>query len=309
MPDTRSVSTGTGLSGGGALSADRTLALANTAVTAGAYGTASGVATFTVDAQGRLTAASTTAISITAASVSGLATSATTDTTNAGNITSGTLVAANGGTGQTSYTVGDLLYASGSTTLAKLAGVATGNALISGGVGTAPSFGKIGLATHVSGTLAVANGGTGGTDASTARTNLGLGTAATMAGPSGAIVGTTDTQTLSAKTLTNPTVTNYTETVATSTGSTTIDLANGTLFKVTTNGAVTITLPSSVAGKSFVVIVAYGGVHTITWAGGSTIKWLGGTTPTATSVNAKFDIFTFFCDGTNTYGSIFGQNF
>ena len=309
VPDTRSVSTGTGLSGGGALSADRTLALANTAVTAGAYGTASGVATFTVDAQGRLTNASTTAISITAAAVSGLATSATTDTTNAGNITSGTLVAANGGTGQTSYTVGDLLYASDSTTLAKLAGVATGNALISGGVGTAPSFGKIGLATHVSGTLAVANGGTGGTDASTARTNLGLGTAATKAGPTGDIVGTTDTQTLSAKTLTNPTVTNYTETLATSTGSTTINLENGTLFKVTTNGAVTITLPSSVAGKSFVVIVAYGGVHTVTWAGGSTLKWAGGTTPTATSVNAKFDIFTFFCDGTNTYGSIFGQNF
>jgi hypothetical protein len=39
--------------------------------------------------------------------------------------------------------------------------VATGNALISGGVNTAPSYGKIGLTTHVSGTLPVANGGTG----------------------------------------------------------------------------------------------------------------------------------------------------
>jgi hypothetical protein len=69
--------------------------------------------------------------------------------------------AANGGTGQSSYTVGDLLYASGSTTLSKLADVATGNALISGGVGVAPSWGKVGLTTHVSGTLPVANGGTG----------------------------------------------------------------------------------------------------------------------------------------------------
>ena len=80
--------------------------------------------------------------------------------------------AASGGTGQTSYTVGDLLYASGSTTLSKLADVATGNSLISGGVGVAPSWGKIGLTTHVSGTLPVASGGTGGTTASSARVNL-----------------------------------------------------------------------------------------------------------------------------------------
>lgn len=73
----------------------------------------------------------------------------------------GTLIPANGGTGLSSYAVGDLIYASASATLAKLAGVATGNALISGGVTTAPSWGKIGLTTHVSGTLPVANGGTG----------------------------------------------------------------------------------------------------------------------------------------------------
>ena len=80
---------------------------------------------------------------------------------------SGTLAAANGGTGQSSYTIGDLLYASGTTALSKLADVATGSALISGGVGTAPSWGKIGLTTHVSGTLPVANGGTGTTTAFT----------------------------------------------------------------------------------------------------------------------------------------------
>jgi hypothetical protein len=74
-----------------------------------------------------------------------------------------TLVATSGGTGQSSYAVGDLLYASTTTALSKLADVATGNALISGGVGVAPSWGKIGLTTHVSGTLPVANGGTGST--------------------------------------------------------------------------------------------------------------------------------------------------
>ncbi len=69
--------------------------------------------------------------------------------------------AADGGTGITSYAVGDIIYASGATTLSKLADVATGNALISGGVTTAPAWGKIGLTTHVSGTLPAANGGTG----------------------------------------------------------------------------------------------------------------------------------------------------
>ena len=74
----------------------------------------------------------------------------------------GTAVGAGfGGTGQSTYAVGDLLYASASTTLSKLADVATGNALISGGVTTAPSWGKIGLTTHVSGILPVANGGSG----------------------------------------------------------------------------------------------------------------------------------------------------
>lgn len=68
-----------------------------------------------------------------------------------------TIGAAYGGTGLTSYAIGDLLYANSTTTLAKLADVATGNALISGGVGAAPSWGKIGLATHVSGNLPVGN--------------------------------------------------------------------------------------------------------------------------------------------------------
>lgn len=66
-----------------------------------------------------------------------------------------------GGTNQTTYATGDLLQASASNTLSKLAAVATGNALISGGVTTASSWGKIGLTTHISGTLATGNGGTG----------------------------------------------------------------------------------------------------------------------------------------------------
>lgn len=103
----------------------------------------------------------------------------------------GTLPATNGGTGQTSYAVGDLLYASSTTALSKLADVATGNALISGGVSTAPAWGKIGLTTHVSGTLPVANGGTNATATPTAgAVAYGTGTAYafTSAGTSGQVL-------------------------------------------------------------------------------------------------------------------------
>ena len=80
-----------------------------------------------------------------------------------------TTIAVNkGGTGLTSYTVGDLIYASGPTTLSSLNDAATGNALISGGLATAPTWGKIGLTTHVSGTLPIANGGTNATATPTA---------------------------------------------------------------------------------------------------------------------------------------------
>jgi hypothetical protein len=116
--------------------------------------------------------------------------------------------------------------------------------------------------------------------------------------------------TINTATIVNPTITNYTETVYTATTATiTINLANGTIQEITLNANGTITLPSSVAGKSYTIIVTYSGSYSLTWAGGSTLKWAGGTTPTATATSGKYDIFNFYCDGTNTYGSVFGLSF
>ena len=93
-----------------------------------------------------------------------------------------------GGTGQSTYAIGDLLQGGATNTLTKLAAVATGNVLISGGVTTASSWGKVGLTTHVSGTLPIANGGTNSTATATAG-GVGYGTgtahAYTAAGTAG----------------------------------------------------------------------------------------------------------------------------
>jgi len=96
----------------------------------------------------------------------------TNKTFGSGTVFSTPIGVASGGTGLTSYTIGDMVYANTSSSLAKLPDVATGNALISGGVNAAPSYGKIGLTTHVSGTLPVANGGTGVTSSTGSGANV-----------------------------------------------------------------------------------------------------------------------------------------
>ena len=110
----------------------------------------------------------------------------------------GSVTAAKGGTGLTSYTAGDLLYANGASSLGKLAAASSGNVLLSG---TSPSWGKVGLTTHVNGTLPVANGGTGAASLTGILKGNGTGAVTTVTAPSGALVGTTDAQTLSNKTM------------------------------------------------------------------------------------------------------------
>jgi hypothetical protein len=79
VPTTETITAGTGLTGGGDLSAPRTIALANTAVTAGTYGSDSRSITQVVDAQGRLTNIYDQPIAIANTQVSGLGTASTKD--------------------------------------------------------------------------------------------------------------------------------------------------------------------------------------------------------------------------------------
>ena len=187
------------------------------------------------------------------------------------------LAATSGGTGQSSYAVGDLLYASTTTALSKLADVATGNALISGGVATAPAWGKIGLTTHVSGTLPVANGGTG----DTTYTNGQL------------LIGSTTGNTLTKATLTagtGITITNGTGsiTIAGNTGTVTSVSGTGTVNGITLTGTVTstgsLTLGGTLSGVSLTtqvtgtLPVANGGTGVTTSTGSGAVVL--GTSPT-----------------------------
>jgi hypothetical protein len=173
----------------------------------------------------------------------------------------GALAVANGGTNITSYAIGDLIYASTAGVLSKLADVATGDALISGGVGVAPSYGKIGLTTHVSGTLPVANGGTNASTASITSFNNITGYTASGA------TGTTSTNLVFS---TSPTFTTSMDSGVTftafagattsltigGTGATSVVAVPGTLEQSGTTGALTV------AGGVYVakILTAIGGI-------------------------------------------------
>ncbi len=158
--------------------------------------------------------------------------------------------------------------------------------------------------------LKVAKGGSGAATLTGILKGNGTSAFTAVTAPSGTIVGTTDTQTLSAKTLTNPTVTNYVETPYSANSSTaiTLDLTNGTVQIITLTGNATITMPTATSGKSFIMLLkqdATGG-RTVTW---STVKYAGGTAPTITSTASRLDILSFFADGTNWYGVVVAQNY
>lgn len=252
------------------------------------------------------------------------------------NDVSGTLPATNGGSGFASYTVGDLLQASTTTALAKLAAVATGNVLISGGVGTVSSWGKVGLTTHVSGVLDEANGGNGADASAASNGTLFIGTGSgltltTLTGTADQVVVTNGSGSI---TLSTPQSINTTSTprfarlglgtgagataVLTTTGTfdvgyvsdgncgaaDTIDFSAGMQHTSTLNAATctyTFSNPLTGAPPYLLVVVQDGtGGRLVSWP--VTIKWKGNAAPTLSTDPNAVDVCRFLWNGTNYYG-------
>ena len=120
-----------------------------------------------------------------------------------------------------------------------------------------------------------------------------------ITGTGSAVLGTSPT-------INNPTVTNYVESVVSigNSGTTqTLALTNGTVQTVTMTGNCTFTMPTNVAGKSFILICTQDatGSRTATF---TSVKWPSGTAPTlTTTASTGRDILTFVADGTNWYGN------
>ena len=191
------------------------------------------------------------------------------------------------------------------------------------------------LTTGVTGTLPVANGGTGvtistGTGAvvlNTAPTltltnatglSLTTGVTGTLPVANGGTGVTISTGTGAVTLNTSPTLSGviindgYTEEVFTANSSTaiTLSLANGTVQIITLTGNCVYTFPTPVAGQSFILIHKQDatGSRTVTWP--ASVDWPSNTAPTLTATALKADKFVFTAiDGSNWLGSVAGQNY
>lgn len=213
---------------------------------------------------------------------------------------SGTLIAANGGTGFSSYAIGDLLFANTTTTLAKLADVSVSSYLRSGGVGVAPAWS----------TLKLPNAATTGDILIATSTNT-VGNLADVAVNNALISGGVGVAPSWGK-ISNATLTNSSITVTAGAGLSgggavslggTVSLANAGVTSITgtTNqvavsaatGAVILSTPSTFIAPGTIASTSSLAAGTLFYEGTSTsVSAAGATQGTATALTNSYNVVT-----------------
>jgi hypothetical protein len=140
----------------------------------------------------------------------------------------------------------------------------------------------------------------------------GSGTAATVTVPSGDLVGTSATQTLTAKTLTDPAIIGtILEDVFTITDGAAfeVDPGDGSIQLITLGASRTPKATNFAAGESITLMVDDGTAYTLTWTdatwGTGGVIWKGGTAPTLATTG--YSVIQFWKVGTQVYGAYVGD--
>lgn len=197
------------------------------------------------------------------------------------------LPVANGGTGASSLTANNVVLGNGTSAVQFVAPGTTGNVLTSDGSTWVSSPGG-GSMVYPDAGIPVSTGSAW----STSKT-----------APSGDLVGTTDTQTLSGKTITAE------KEVSVSVSASAIDLTTANYFYKTITADTTFTVsgaPSSGTAQAFILELTNGGAYTITWFANLTFP--GGVAPTLTASGR--DVLAFFTrnGGTTWSGFVVGRD-
>lgn len=257
-PSSRTITAGTGLIGGGDLTADRTLAVS--------YGTTSGTAAQGNDSRlsdsrtptahaSTHAAAGSDPITITAAQISGSLTQNTSGTA-AG--LSSTLAVTSGGTGATSQQAAINALAGATTSGQFLRGDGANVTLSSIQAADVPTLNQntTGTSSNVTGTVAIANGGTGATTVEAAKNTLGSPQSATIRHNSNLVLATAGTLTGATWTSGSTTLTFTSSTVTLVPGMSisAVGLTAAVIRTVDSSTQVTMSLPATAGGSGSVTV-------------------------------------------------------